>query len=318
MQTKSSGGEVSPPTPQALELVDKTAKPVFSPALNSTALVPAGALPLIDVPRVPMLSREQFLEEHVRPGTPVVLTGFGHDWPAMQKWTPAYFRERFGNRRVMAVTTTKQARGHAGHYGVPVEMSMNEYLDAVIEKDEDLRLAARHTAEIAGELVDDFTRPDLGRGYSDDLLWLFLGSKGSRTPLHFDFGPFHVFHTIFFGEKTMHLFPQREGRNLHQLPLTARSKVDPLRPDTARFPRLANIHGWRATFGRGETLFLPAGCWHDAYYHSASLALTLRFTEDARFVKSRVLYRLGIGAISGVLEALAPDRWPALQERLAR
>ena len=265
-----------------------------------------------------MLSREQFLEEHLRPGKPVVFTSFGHEWPAMHKWTPAYFRERFGNRPVMAITTTKQARGHAGHYGVPVEMTMNAYLDAVIERDEDLRLAARHTAEIARELVDDFSHPDLGQHYSNDLLWLFLGSKGSRTPMHFDFGPFHVFHTVFFGDKTMHVFPAHQGRNLHQLPLTARSKVDPLHPDLTRHPRLQQVHGWRATFGRGETLYLPSGCWHDATYHSASLALTLRFTEGAAFVKSRVLYRLGIGAISGLLEALAPDRWPALQERWAR
>lgn len=284
----------------------------------STALVPTEALGLDDVARVATLSREEFLAEHVRPGKPVIFTQLGHDWPAMEKWTPAYFRERFGQRRVIAITTTKKARGHAGHYGVPVEMSMNEYLDAVIEKDEDLRLAARHTAEIAGELVADFSQPDLGRNYSNDLLWLFLGSKGSRTPLHFDFGPFHVFHTVFFGEKTMHMFPANEGRHLHQLPLTARSKVDPFHPDRSRFPRLAQVKGWRATFGRGETLFLPAGCWHDAHYHSASLALTLRFTEDASFVKARVLYRLGIGAISGLLEALAPERWPVLQERLAR
>lgn len=282
------------------------------------ALVPSSALPLQTVPRVEMLSRQQFLDEHVRPARPVIFTRFGHEWPAMTKWTPAYFRQRFGDRRVIAITTTKKARGHAGHYGVPVEMSMNEYLDAVIEKVEDLRLAARHTAEIAAQLVDDFSHPDLGEGYSDDLLWLFLGSKGSRTPLHFDFGPFHVFHTIFFGEKTMHLFAPSEGRNLHKLPLTARSKVDPLFPDVTRFPRLAQLQGWRATFGAGETLFLPAGCWHDATYHSASLALTLRFTEHASFVKARVLYRLGIGAISGVLEAIAPERWPRLQERLAQ
>ncbi len=281
------------------------------------ALVPSSALRLDDVPRVAMLSREQFLAEHLRPQRPVIFTTLGHDWPAMTRWTPDYFRQRFGDRAVMAVTTTKKAKGHAGHYGVPVEMTMNAYLDAVLVKDEDLRLAARHTREIASELVDDFSHPDLGRDYSNDLLWLFLGSKGSRTPLHFDFGPFHVFHTMFFGRKTLHLFAPSQGTNLHQLPLTARSKVDPFHPDTARFPRLAQLQGWRATIQRGETLFLPAGCWHDAHYHDASLALTLRFTEGARFVAPRVLYRLGIGAISGILERLAPDAWPRLQERLA-
>lgn len=285
---------------------------------NLTALVPSTALPLPQVPRVEMLTREQFVEEHLKPQKPVLFTRFGHEWPAMQKWTPEYLRQKFGDKPIMAVTTTKKAKGHAGHYGVPVQMTVNSYLDAVIDKDEDLRLAARHTREIASELVDDFSHSPLGTNYSNDLLWLFLGSKGSRTPLHFDFGPFHVFHTVFFGEKTMHLFAPSEGRNLHQLPLTARSKVDPLKPDLERFPRLAQLQGWRATFGRGETLFLPAGCWHDASYHSASLALTLRFTEDAKLIKTRVLYRLAIGAVSGLLERVAPDAWPRMQEKMAR
>ena len=268
---------------------------------------------LNDVERVASITRPEFVERFVRPGKPVIIGNLADGWPAMKKWTPAYFKERFGERRVMAVTTTKTGTDLVSHYGGHFETSMRELIDAVLERNEDVRLGGRHTLDLALDLIDDFAWPDLGEGYTRRLLWLFFGAKGSRTPLHFDFGPFHVFHTSFLGKKTFHLFDQEQSHALHRKPLTARSHVDTFHPDYDAFPRLKGARGWRATIDRGDTLYMPAGVWHDVTYHDPSIALTLRFTEHAAFVATRVLFRLLLGTFNDVMERVAPKLWPRVR-----
>ncbi len=276
-------------------------------------------LPLDDVERVDAISREDFVERFVKPGKPVVIRGLATQWPAWSKWTPGFFGERFGDKPVI-VKNSKipvEGGGHRAHYGGLVEMTMREYIAKIMTSDEDLRLGARHTLELAQALEGDYAFPDLGRGWSRRLLWLFFGTRTARTPLHFDFGPFHVLHTCFLGKKTVCLFPQSQSHALHRPAFTARSPVNPHAPDFERFPRLRGIQGWRVVIDRGDTLYMPAGVWHDVRYHEPSIAFTQRFTEGARFVAARVLGQLAVGAVSDALSRLAPRTWPQLQERLS-
>ena len=45
------------------------------------------------IERVGGLSTRDFIEHFVAPRRPVVLTDAIHDWPALGRWTPAWFRE---------------------------------------------------------------------------------------------------------------------------------------------------------------------------------------------------------------------------------
>src|SRR5262245_25018009 len=46
------------------------------------------------------LSREEFLHEYVLKNRPVVLKDAARQWPALSKWTPAFFQERYGSKQV--------------------------------------------------------------------------------------------------------------------------------------------------------------------------------------------------------------------------
>src|SRR5215510_12130183 len=46
------------------------------------------------------LTQQEFLHEYVFKGRPVVLKDATRSWKALGKWTPAFFRERYGNRMV--------------------------------------------------------------------------------------------------------------------------------------------------------------------------------------------------------------------------
>lgn len=65
------------------------------------------------------LTPEEFEREYYNKKKPVIITGVMDDWPAMQKWTHAYMREKIG------------ARKHTFRYGrETVQMKVSEYMDA--------------------------------------------------------------------------------------------------------------------------------------------------------------------------------------------
>lgn len=46
------------------------------------------------------LPYETFLRDYVARNRPVVVEGAASAWPAIRKWTPEFFKTRFGSRRV--------------------------------------------------------------------------------------------------------------------------------------------------------------------------------------------------------------------------
>jgi hypothetical protein len=271
-------------------------------------------LAAIDV--VDTIDRAAFARDYVDKNKPLIIKKLAPHWPAWTRWTSSYFAERFGDRRVMVNSKDVAATGFYGHHGGIQEMAMRDFLRATLDEERDLRFAARHTTNLVPDLKDDFDYVDLGKGYAPRMTWLFFGCTGSRTPLHYDFDCFHVFHACFSGRKTFYLFDQDQNRALHQQWPTARSPVDPGKPDYAAYPRLHDAKGYVATLDAGDTLYIPAAMWHDVRYHAPSISLTIRFTEKKPMIVGRVMLSLLLGAINDRLESWAPMRWPQARKRL--
>ncbi len=53
-----------------------------------------------DIPRRDKLTAQEFLDEYYSTNQPVIITGMMDDWPAMAKWSPAYFRAHYAQREV--------------------------------------------------------------------------------------------------------------------------------------------------------------------------------------------------------------------------
>ena len=51
---------------------------------------------LIQIDRRSGLTREEFIENYLKPKKPVVFTDLAKDWPAMTKWTPEFLKENYG------------------------------------------------------------------------------------------------------------------------------------------------------------------------------------------------------------------------------
>src|SRR6185369_2668481 len=125
---------------------------------DDTALT-TNVLPLDDVERVDNITRAEFHERFVKPLKPVVIRGLAErmQWPAWSKWTPQYFAEKFGDRPVLVNSRTRAGENKHDHYGTRIIMTMREYIDAISNTDDDLRLGARNTVDLALDVADDYT-----------------------------------------------------------------------------------------------------------------------------------------------------------------
>src|SRR5262249_39931335 len=56
--------------------------------------------PVCPIDKRDKLSRKEFLHEYILKNRPVVLKDAAQDWPALSKWTPEFFKERYGDRKV--------------------------------------------------------------------------------------------------------------------------------------------------------------------------------------------------------------------------
>jgi hypothetical protein len=61
-----------------------------------------------------------------------------------------------------------------------------------------------------------------------------------------------------------------------------RSYVDLDAPDFERFPALARAGGFEAVLEAGETLYMPAGWWHEFHYLDAGMGVSLRAASPRR------------------------------------
>lgn len=296
--------------------------PSGTPALARTRpeTLPVARLHARDLPY------ETFLKDHLRPGVPLVIEGGAAAWPAMSRWTPEFFKQRFGSKPVR-VSYDK-------------EMPFDDFIDAVLASTEEkpgpymFRLFLH---EHLPELLEDLSPPNPfafpGRYASplmleywrrpDGYLKLLIGGIGGRFPvMHFDGDNAHAMITEIHGDKEFVLFAPADAANLYPAPERPNhSQVDdPMNQDRGRFPLLARARPFRAVLKPGDSVFVPCGWWHTARALSPSISVCNNmldgsswagFREELSATEKRPLarlrkrgYLLGLGWLLSAAEKL--------------
>ncbi|MBL9166232.1 MAG: cupin-like domain-containing protein [Verrucomicrobiales bacterium] len=252
------------------------------------------------------LSYRQFIEEHAIPRRPVVLEDAIKDWPALKKWSPDFFRTRYGTRQV-----TIDRKTH----------SLAEIIDLAERSTPDnpapyYRNIVVHEAypELLSDLspMPDCCTPNWYHSAGFVLLRklklmmgggdyeLFIGGAGRSFPyLHFDAPGAHSFLSQVYGRKLLVLFsPQdtpflyaKKGGNFFSSELN-----DLDRPDLTRFPLFPQATRIEAEVHAGDTLFIPCGWWHSARMLSFSITLGIDVANATNWdfvtdFMSKVAYR---------------------------
>ncbi len=269
------------------------------------------------VDKVSLIEQKDFSDSYFKPLRPLVIQDLAKSWPALNKWSPDFFREQYGNKQVKVYDESFVAAGK--HYmGKLKTIPLSEYINTVKTTSQNLRMFLYNIKSEIPELVDDIVFPSLIDGLSRNFIFMFFGCKGSVTQMHFDIDMSHVFHTALYGKKTVYLFPYAQGKNLHRYPFTCRSYVDVERPDFEQYPGLTDAQGYKVELKQGETLYIPSGYWHHIVYDEPGYSVSLRCANHTWQGKLLGIYNLLImSPIDRLMNIISPQGWFDWKQRQA-
>lgn len=231
--------------------------------------------------RAAELSYEAFHRDYVTANRPVIIEGAVDGWPALRKWTPDFFKSRFGAREVQV--------------SIEKKMPFGDFIDAVLASSEEQPAPYMYRLYLGTELPE--LLPDVhpqnpysapGRLASrlmprawrrpDGFFKLLIGGVGGAFPImHFDADNHHACVTQLRGDKRFVLFPPEDSRFVYPTPehenWSAVPGRDVLTPNYERYPLLAMATRYEAVVRSGEMIFIPCRWWHMTRVLSTSIAV---------------------------------------------
>lgn len=250
--------------------------------------------------RIEKVEPDAFVRDYIAKSRPVIVTDSMDTWVARRKWSPSYFRERFGNLNTQIYNNLFTLRNICSlreyidqYFGKERNDSENAYArwyvkfkdvdfywsDAVFEalKDEWSHPYFLPTTSYVMPLCRS---PDTVLSHRNTFPYkgLFISSQGSRTRLHRD--PFGTDAVLcqFYGTKQLTVYHPSEDGKLRR----GKDFVDPLAPDLSMFPEFSTTLAiYEDELKSGEVLFIPSGWFHDVISLTDSISITWNFVHAA-------------------------------------
>ena len=215
------------------------------------------------------MTYSEFAKDHMYANYPVVFGDATAAWPALHKFTPEFFKQRYGDRKV-------KVRGEW--------FKLGDYMDLMLTSTEENPAPYPCKLQIATdypELLPDvsprysFALPDrthskmLPGGFlgGADTLEIFFGSPGGQFPyMHYDYMSLHAFINQLYGNKEFTVIPPSQTKYVYPDPDNQWKSLvnDHRNPDLDKFPLFKNATPISFVVGPGETMFIPCGWWHTA------------------------------------------------------
>jgi hypothetical protein len=253
----------------------------------------------MDVIEIPRIHVSQFRPPRTG-GEPRVVLGNAQHWRALRVWEPDYLKSIAGTCEVSVRETIGPPRNVYQNLAQGGKVSFSQYLDWVLEtaNGEDFRALAQEYSTVSDitravcdsgfessyyldtkltslskELLTDVQIPNWYKADPVDVL-LWCGVLGTSSGLHSDITP--NCNVQITGHKHFMLFSPSQCHLLYRIPGGAHCRFDPNIPDFKRFPLARKALGWRCTLRAGESLYIPAGWFHQVTVTSA-WALNVNF-----------------------------------------
>jgi hypothetical protein len=232
---------------------------------------------------------EQFVSEFIGGNRPVVVEQAAAEWPALKKWTPTFFKQRYGSKPV--------------HISYEKQMPFDAFIDAVeasTPQKPGPYMFRLFICDSLPDLLDDlmpgndyaFPRrlasPLMPRAWRrpDGYLKLLIGGPGGKFPvMHFDGENMHAAITEIYGDKEALLFAPQDSPNLYpRAERENQSEIENLvTPDYVRYPRLKEAQPYMTVLKPGETLFVPAQWWHTTRVLSPSVSVCTNILDSSNW-----------------------------------
>ena len=268
------------------------------------------------VPTFDEIDPHVFQKQFYEPQKPVVIKNLAKEWPAYDKWNWKYFKELVGNQRVGIYNNIK-SDAYTPINTADDYKTFGEYIDMISRGPAGWRIFLFNIFDHAPELVKDFTWPEhFMKGFVKGYPMLFVGGATSITHMHFDIDLSNILHTQFAGRKRVLLFPFAEQHKLYRKPYEVLSLADfsnyyeDGNLNYQQFPALKLAKGYEVILDHGDTLFMPAGCWHHMEYLDSGFAMSLRALQPSLTGKLKGAWNLfGMRSIDTLMKKTAPVWW---------
>lgn len=223
------------------------------------------------------LSNEEFYNEYVLPGKPVVICDATRKWKAMGKFTPEYFKKNYPDVK-------KEINGRV--------IRMSDYIDHMLFSTPENPAPYPYNfnvEKVFPELLS-FLQPQLAYGKLDrvnhplvpksffkgtEVHEFFFGGYGSSFPfLHVDALFLHTQITQLYGNKEFFLFSPEQSPYMYpreDKPLISSVK-NVFEPDYEKYPLFKNTRALRVMVNEGESVYFPTGWWHVTRIYGPSIS----------------------------------------------
>jgi len=267
------------------------------------------------------LDYDEFINNYCLPRRPVILTNAIAHWPAATRWTPAYFAECAGSRRV-------DIDGRS--------LTVNELIASLDASTPDAPapyLRAQKVVDVFPELAGDLEPsvvyatpnwadsrlllPSMRRGRLHEIL---IGGRGAGFHvLHYDKDHLHAFISQLYGAKDFFVYPPDQTPFLYpKESIPNQSRVDIFDPDLDRHPEFVHASQIRLTLQPGETVFMPPGWWHTTRMSEPSISVTWNCVNDTNWTDVTADTRRRVVRRAGGAAGYAFDAYAAAVARLLR
>lgn len=234
---------------------------------------------------------QSFFTDTIPFDQPILLKGWASDWPAVQKWTPDYFRNNFGTQPV--TLSHYRSRPHQ-RLKDKFTSSLSEYLDVIEDKaatteriHQDSYVAGWHFLKNAPELVNDIRTPEPFRHnlmervdreiVPYDAISLFIGHSRAETPLHTDALGLSVWLANVVGQKIIRVVPPVDYQNI-------KNAMDAFDDQVVKEWHRLEIPVFEAVLEAGDIFVIPPGHWHQVRNQGFTVAVSTNFLSPHHFL----------------------------------
>ena len=238
------------------------------------------------------LSKREFLQEYVLKNRPVILTDAAQSWKALSKWTPEFFKECYGSKKVPIFERKRTV-------SMKDTVSLSDYVDEITSTGCQNRARYLFSLRIAKEfpeLLSDleprpacwdpnwldskYLLPGLSNFKLRHITGLEMNMGGSGSPfpfLHYDDLWTQTFITQVYGRKewvlyppdqSPFMYPSAESENISKIPMEHDV-------DLSEFPLFAHAKPLRFVLEHGDMLYGAPGWWHTTRSLTPSIAVVL-------------------------------------------
>jgi hypothetical protein len=220
---------------------------------------------MLQIDKRDQISYEEFINQYLIKGKPVVLRNASKVWPIHQ-FGPEFFSSQFGNyvmdfedkkysiNQILELTKNSTPANPAPY---PISFEIPYDLPEFMAMIKPIHMNYATPNWFDSKL---FPYGKFGKNVN-----LFFGGQGNQYSLHKDFYHTNAWITQLYGQKKFILFPGDQDEYLYAGKkgyANFLSPVNILKPDLEKHPKFKSAQAIEVTLEPGETIFVPNGMWH--------------------------------------------------------